>query len=201
MKSFSFKLLTVFLILHCTLSDPFLLLGIPQLNPSQMFKEDNSFFRQKLKPQPSIKSIEDLTKYIRTSKLEENEGLKIISNFLISDDPILRKEGAIFDLTGHDGLYYTDVIPKGNKEVLEMKARSAAHLYFMKNYKEEYDAYGVDDISKDHIKNWKIFKVLLMGRNHVNEHMFLSVCLSNDEMLPPLVTTESVKCEDKVSFI
>lgn len=116
--------------------DPFSALGIPNLNPSQIFntneginqiKENNI---RKINSIPKIKTVEDLQKFLKKGNFDEPQGLTIVSKFLIADDIILKKNGAVFDLTGYDGLNSSEMVyPAGSNERLLQRAKSAARLF------------------------------------------------------------------------
>jgi len=129
----------IFLIISINYSfteDPFSALGIPNLNPSQIFntneginqiKENNI---SKINSIPKIKTVEDLQKFLKKGNFDEPQGLTIINKFLIADDFILRKNGAVFDLTGYDGLNSSEMAyPAGSNEKLLQRAKSAARLF------------------------------------------------------------------------
>jgi hypothetical protein len=62
--------------------DPFSALGIPDLNPKELLKEiDNK--KEEKKPYTQLKTIEDLPKFLSESNLSEEEGIKILTKFLI----------------------------------------------------------------------------------------------------------------------
>jgi hypothetical protein len=164
------KILLLLCLIYSTSSsqDPFALLGIPSLNPSQIFKdelsfnyksefENNQFKSEKIHPQNSVqplKSIEDLPKFLQTANLNAEEGAKIISKFLISDDYLLKKYGAVFDQTGFDGIINLgeQIYPLGRNERTIQRARSAAKIYFKNNFKaEDYDAYGAERIMIENV--------------------------------------------------
>jgi hypothetical protein len=49
--------------------------------------------------------------------------------------------------------------------------------------------------------SWKIYKVLLIGKSCGADHIFLNVCISLDESLPPIVSEENRKCQDKIFLV
>lgn len=126
--------------------DPFAILGIPSLNPSQMFRDESLYTSRQnpsgvpankkiMTPTPTsafqtIKSIDDLPAFLQSSNLNEEEGMKIISKFLIADDFLLKKNGAIYDQSGFDGLMNNEAAyPQGTKERPLQRARSAAKIF------------------------------------------------------------------------
>jgi len=58
---------------------------------------------------------------------------------------------------------------------------------------------GVEDITKFN-GTWRIYKVLLSGKNSYNNHLFLKVCLPIDESLTPLVSNLNDDCISKVTL-
>lgn len=87
---------------------------------------------------PKINTAEDLQKYLKNSHLFEEEGLAIVSKFLIADDYALKKLGALFDLTGVDALSNAEIkYPPGTKERLLQRAKSAAKIFviLIKNFR------------------------------------------------------------------
>jgi len=117
--------------------DPFSALGIPNLNPSQIFNSDEGMNQVKdnniisnINNIPKIKTVEDLQKFLKKGNFDENQGLTIVLKFLISDDFALKKGGAVFDLTGYDGLNSSEMVfPAGSKERLLQRAKSAARIF------------------------------------------------------------------------
>lgn len=193
--------------------DPFSVLGIPSLNPSQMFKEEidsqvsqnTSHLQTKhlnnLIPVQRLKTIEDLPNFLQNTNIPANDKIKIISKFLISDDYLLKNYGAVFDQSGFDEVAQLEkIFPFRTKERAFQRARSAAKIFFNNNYNEmDYDSYGAEKLQISNLPNgWEVYKVLLVGKQTVNEHLFLKVCLPLDEMLPSLVVDFNGECVDKV---
>ena len=216
MKMCKFLLaISLFNVINSTLSsDPFHLLGIPNLNPSQIFQEDDVSFKNGFSElndnsikkgakfsnsvNPSIKSIEDLPTFLQNSNISQEEGLRIISKFLMADDYLLKKFGAVFDQTGFDGLMNMEPIhPVGSKERSAQRAKSAAKLFFNGNFGVGFEAYGAELISSQVVSGWDVYKVLLVGKN-ANKHSFLKVCLPVDENCVPIVSQINLECIDKV---
>jgi hypothetical protein len=132
--SLIFKL--IFLILFasiiCIKQDPFDYLGIPSMN--------TKMFESQLKIQPSrmkynikgqeLSSIEDLPNFLEKSNLSQEEGVKVLSKFLLADDYFMKKYGAVFDKTGFDGLPDSEPIAPPNSPLrIEQRAKSAAQIW------------------------------------------------------------------------
>jgi hypothetical protein len=181
--------------------DPFSVLGIPSLNPSQIFKEEISYTPKYNQVITTIKSIEDIPKFLQTSNLQKEEGIKIISRFLLADDYMLKKFGAVFDQSGFDGVKSMESIsPEGKPERLIQRARSAAKIFTNIYLKErEFDAYG-GELQKIESVGWQVYKILMISRKSVNDHIFLRVCLPLDEYLVPLVSDFKGDCIEKVKL-
>jgi len=116
--------------------NPFSALGIPTLNPSEIFNSNEGKIQSKINNLkninniPKIKTVEDLQKFLKKGNFDELQGLTIVSKFLIADDYILKQNGVVFDLTGYDGLSSSEIIyPEGSKEKLLQRAKSAAKIY------------------------------------------------------------------------
>ena len=112
--------------------DPFRSLGIPDLNPKQLLEEiDNTNGKKKEKEGlPQLKSIDDLPNFLKNSKLNEEEGIKILTRFLIQDDFTLKKFGVVYDQSGFDGISSTERIgPVGTEDRLQQRSRSAANIW------------------------------------------------------------------------
>ena len=83
---------------------------------------------------PDIKNIQDLQNYLKATNLEENEGLNLVSRFLISDDFYSKQNGVVFDVTGFDGLPMAEKIyPVKTIERDAQRARSAAKIHVNDN--------------------------------------------------------------------
>jgi len=64
--------------------DPFSALGIPDLNPKALLKElESENKKDDKKPYTQLKTIEDLPKFLANSNLNEDDGIKILTKFLI----------------------------------------------------------------------------------------------------------------------
>jgi hypothetical protein len=197
------------------MKDPFSILGIPTLNPSQIFNDDlairskpnelstetNLYVDLKSKKFEPLNSLEDLPKFLQNNKLNAEEGTKIISKFLISDDYMLKKYGAVFDQTGFDGIMNIESInPIGRPERIVQRARSAAKIFLNNNFRDDgYEAYGAEKIQNFNLpKGWEIYKVLLVGKLNTDNHIFLKVCIPFDEMLTALIAEMNQDCIEKV---
>lgn len=58
---------------------------------------------------------------------------------------------------------------------------------------------AAEDITKFN-GTWRIYKVLLSGKNSMTNHLFLKVCLPIDEFLPALVSNFNDDCIPKVKI-
>jgi hypothetical protein len=209
------KILLYHLLIICsvfstiTSADPFAVLGIPSLDPKIIFNQisskkkfQNVQKKHEIQPQYSPNgSIENLIKFLQSNNLNESEGLKTISRYLIADDYLLKKNGAIFDRTGSDGLNnQQQIYPEGSKERLAQRANSAAEIYIRNNFNNNsYQPYGAELLKPENTYyGWEIFKVLLIGGNNANDNIFLQVCMPIDEYLTPLVTSVNGNCIEKV---
>lgn len=114
-------------------SDPFRSLGIPDLNPKQLLNELDEEHKNKGKLDnnlPQLKTIEDLPNFLKNSNMNEEEGVKILTRFLIQDDATLKKMGVVYDQTGFDGITSGEKLsPAGTEERLIQRARSAANIW------------------------------------------------------------------------
>jgi hypothetical protein len=136
-KSLKFVFLIIYLNYICT-ENPFTILGIPSLKPSSLFDDDytvqnnkkEKVITHKQENLPNIKTLQNLQDYLKIANLEENEGLNLVSRFLISDDFYSKQNGVIFDITGFDGLPMEEKIFALNTQEREaQRARSAAKIY------------------------------------------------------------------------
>lgn len=113
--------------------DPFRSLGIPDLNPKALLEEINSEDhkeKDKSKTLPQLKTIDDLPAFLKNSKMNEEEGIKVLTRFLIQDDFTLKKYGVVYDQTGFDGISSGErIAPVGTEERLSQRARSAANIW------------------------------------------------------------------------
>jgi hypothetical protein len=115
-----------------THKDPFDALGIPDINPKQMLeeldKEEKPVENEKTKAQ--LRTIDDLPNFLSKSNLSEDEGIEILTRFLIQDDLTLKKYGVVYDQSGFDGIPKDETkSPLGTEERLIQRARSAANIH------------------------------------------------------------------------
>ena len=62
--------------------------------------------------------------------MNEDEGIDILTRFLIQDDLTLKKYGVVYDQTGFDGIAKDEAIgPIGTEERVVQRARSAANIH------------------------------------------------------------------------
>ena len=182
--------------------DPFDALGIPDINPKQMIEELDSEEKPKQNEQKvQLKTIDDLPNFLQKSNLNEDEGIEILTRFLIQDDITLKKYGVIYDQTGFDGIPLDETrAPFGTEERLSQRARSAANIQFKEKYpKLQYDAYGAEGQFDEIIPNWRIYKVLMIGSK--GENTFLKVCLPLDESETALVSDKDEPCAPKAKYV
>jgi hypothetical protein len=129
--------ITIILYSHCSESssgdsDPFRSLGIPDLNPKQILEELDSSSSQKTKNEevPRLRSIEDLPKFLKNTKINAEEAIQVLTRFLIQDDVTLKKYGVVYDQSGFDGIQANEKIYQvGTEERLIQRARSAAYIW------------------------------------------------------------------------
>ena len=126
-------------------NDPFNALGIPDLNPKALLMEiDQENNKNKPKKETlRLKTIDDLPNFLQKSNLSEDEGIKVLTRFLIQvsqnillkDDLTLKKYGVVYDQTGFDGLPTAEALaPIGTDERLTQRARSAANIWVLTKY-------------------------------------------------------------------
>jgi hypothetical protein len=113
--------------------DPFKSLGIPDLNPNQLLSEiegnENAKKNEKEK-KVQLKTIEDLPNFLKNSKMNEEEGIKVLTRFLIQDDLTLKKYGVVYDQTGFDGITSGErIAPIGTEERLVQRSRSSSNIW------------------------------------------------------------------------
>jgi hypothetical protein len=110
-------------------------LGIPDLNPKNLLQEiegesSGSAKKGKSKGLPQLKTIDDLPNFLKSSNLNEDDGIKILTRFLIQDDFTLKKYGVVYDQSGFDGIISGErIAPIGTEERLTQRARSAANIW------------------------------------------------------------------------
>jgi hypothetical protein len=119
--------------------DPFKSLGIPDLNPKALLSEIDEETTRKDpnkhngKGLPILKTIEDLPAFLKSSNLNEEEGVKVLTRFLIQDDFTLKKYGVVYDQTGFDGITSGErTAPVGTEERLMQRARSTGNIWVSK---------------------------------------------------------------------
>ena len=79
---------------------------------------------------PKLRSIEDVPAFLKNGNMDEDEGVKILTRFLIQDDFQLKKYGVVYDQSGFDGLTSGELIaPIGTEERVQQIARSAANIW------------------------------------------------------------------------
>lgn len=181
-------------------SDPFAALGIPDLSPKKVM-EEIEVKTDKNKGPPQLKSMEDLPNFLKSTNVNEEEGIKVLTRFLIQDDFTLKKYGVVYDQTGFDGLSKDEMIAGiGTEERLNQRAKSSANIWFKEKYpKLVYDSYGVEQQMDEIVPNWRIFKVLMIGGK--GETTYLKVCLPLDESLTALVGDKDEPCGDRVIWL
>lgn len=114
--------------------DPFKSLGIPDLNPKALLNEleqsQTQKSREKSKGVATLRTIDDLPNFLKNSSLNEQDGIKVLTRFLIQDDYTLKKYGVVYDQTGFDGITSGErVAPIGTDERLQQRSRSAANIW------------------------------------------------------------------------
>ena len=113
--------------------DPFKALGIPDLNPKALLEEvdmESNKTKKNQKTFPKLKTIEDVPGFLKNGNMNEEEGVKILTRFLIQDDFQLKKYGVVYDQTGFDGLTPGELVaPIGTEERVQQIARSAASIW------------------------------------------------------------------------
>ena len=177
-------------------SDPFAALGIPDLSPKKVM--DELEVKKENKGPPTLKSMEDLPNFLKNTNVNEEDGIKVLTRFLIQDDFTLKKYGVVYDQTGFDGLGRDEIKAAiGTEERLNQRAKSSANIWFKEKYpKLVYDGYGVEPQMDEIVPNWRIFKVLMIGGK--GETTYLKVCLPLDESLTALVGDKDEACGDRV---
>lgn len=134
MKHSSFLKLFVCLIIivKSAKQDPFDYLGIPAIN-TKIFESQINIKPSQFGPRnkgENLNTIEDLPNFLEKSNLSQEDGMKILSKFLLADDYFMKKYGAVFDKTGFDGLPDSEPISPPNSPLrLEQRAKSAAQIW------------------------------------------------------------------------
>lgn len=180
-------------------NDPFAALGIPDLSPKKIM-EEIEVKTDKNKGPPQLRSMEDLPNFLKNTNVNEEDGIKVLTRFLIQDDFTLKKYGVVYDQTGFDGLGKDEMIAQiGTEERLNQRAKSSANIWFKEKYpKLSYESYGVEQQMDEIVPNWRIFKVLMIGGK--GETTYLKVCLPLDESLTALVGDKDEPCGDRVNL-
>ena len=117
--------------------NPFSILGIPSLKPGAIFSDDDDLMNNKEKlirhnkqNIPEIHNLDDLQNYLKTKNLDEEDGLNVVSRFIISDDYYSKNNGVVFDVTGFDGLATDEkILAKNTLERSAQRARSAGRIH------------------------------------------------------------------------
>jgi hypothetical protein len=115
--------------------DPFRSLGIPDLNPKALLSEIDDESSKKDPNKASgkgaiLKTIDDLPNFLKNSNLNEDDGVKTLTRFLIQDDFTLKKYGVVYDQSGFDGLVSGErIAPIGTEDRLQQRARSTANIW------------------------------------------------------------------------
>ena len=111
--------------------DPFDALGIPDINPKKMLEELDAEDKPKeVQERAQLRTIDDLPNFLQKSNLNEDEGIEILTRFLIQDDLTLKKYGVVYDQTGFDGIAKDESrSPFGTEDRLMQRARSAANIH------------------------------------------------------------------------
>lgn len=112
--------------------NPFDALGIPDINPKKILEELEQEQKPKDqdKPKFQLKTIDDLPNFLQKSNLSEDEGIEVLTRFLIQDDLTLKKYGVVYDQSGFDGLPKDETkAPLGTEDRLVQRARSAANIH------------------------------------------------------------------------
>lgn len=184
-------------------NDPFAALGIPDLSPKKVMDEVDKKAEdpRNNRSVPQLKSMEDLPNFLKLSNINEEDGIKILTRFLIQDDFTLKKFGVVYDQTGFDGLGKEEIIaPIGTEDRLNQRAKSSANIWFKEKYpKLSYESYGTEPQLDEIVPNWRVFKVLMIGGK--GETTYLKVCLPLDESETALVSDKDEPCLDRVFIL
>ena len=113
--------------------DPFHSIGIPELNPKKLLEEmdeDKNKERLEAMKEQHLRTIDDLPRFLKYTKLDEITAKNQISRFLLQDDETLKGFGAIYDESGFDGVKGENPVSVLDIEKRsEQRARSSAMLY------------------------------------------------------------------------
>ena len=114
-------------------NDPFGALGIPDMNPRTMLSEldkESDPKPQVPKSTQQLKTIDDLPSFLQKSNLNEDDGINILTRFLIQDDITLKKFGVVYDQSGFDGISKEEnIAPIGTEDRLVQRSRSTANIW------------------------------------------------------------------------
>ena len=170
--------------------DPFSLLGIPALNPSTIFADDTIISKVNIysKPYPintpanpteTTRQTQTLLKK-RGANVNPEKNIPIPNNKILeSKNHIRAKVSAKNFILNQAGLEYTSMYNK-------------AQLY----------PFGVEEIQVDkksnYLSSWKLFKVLLVGKNTAN-HVFVRVCLPKEETKSDVCSIDPEDCFTKIT--
>lgn len=126
----------VFYLFHFTLNkqlksrDPFESLGIPDINPKKLIEElDKEEKPKEKRVRVSLNKIDDLPNFLQKNEMDEDDGIELLSKFLIQDDITLKKYGVVYDQTGFDGLPDETPLAKGSEERFVQRAKSSANIW------------------------------------------------------------------------
>ena len=179
-------------------TNPFKAIGIEELDVKSFIGEPEHDQRN---PKFVLRSIEDVPKFLKMKDIQEEEGIRTLTKFLIQDDPLLVKYGIVYDQTGFDALDAIEKIAEeGTEERLIQRAKSSANLYFRKKHQNlEYEAYGGDFLNDEVIDNWRILRMMMIGKN--GENSFVKVCMPLDENTCALCSDNNEKCDYRVKVV
>lgn len=105
------------------------MIGIDELNPKKLLEDIDKESKKKLQ-QNELKTIADLPDFLKTSKLSDEELMEVLSRFLMQDDINLKKYGAVYDMTGFDGVKESfKELPADQDQRNQIKGRSAATIF------------------------------------------------------------------------
>ncbi len=105
---------------------------LEELNPKNFLEQIEKETKPKIEETKylQLKSIEDLPKFLQHNNLNEDEGVEILTKFLIVDDLSIKKLGAIYDQTGFDGLNQDEIkAPAGTDDRLIQRSKSSGNIY------------------------------------------------------------------------
>ncbi len=136
-KALLLKISVIFIILGVSLSSKasnkfFSEFDIEELNPKNFLEQIEKETKPKIEENKylQLKSIEDLPKFLQHNNLNEDEGVEILTKFLIVDDLSIKKLGAIYDQTGFDGLNQDEIkASAGTDDRLIQRSKSSGNIY------------------------------------------------------------------------